>query len=87
LRAGECACRPFPAQGGFSMETIITKKLSFAMPIERAAQLYRVINGRNILPGDLESVTIEEAEKYIFAPTFEEFVRKNRIILVEGVSR
>ena len=27
------------------METIITKKLSFAMPIERAAQIYRVING------------------------------------------
>lgn len=62
------------------MQTVI-------MSIEQAARVFRVLEGRHIQPGDLESVSIEEAEKYIVLPTFEEFLERNRIKTYDEVIR
>mgnify|MGYP000272581298 CR=1 FL=1 len=60
---------------------------SRVLPIDRAASVYRVVMGRNAREKDYATVTIAEAENYVPAETFESFIHKNRIIIIEGVLR
>jgi hypothetical protein len=57
------------------------------MKLAQAARIFRVIHGQGLEPGDLESVTIEEAERYIWAASFEEFLAVNHIKIYEEVLR
>lgn len=54
------------------MKTMSQRRISY----ERAAEIFRAIECR-ALPGDAP-VTIEEAESYIPARTFGEFIERNR---------
>lgn len=57
------------------------------MSIDKAARIFRVLDGRNLEPGDLENVTIAEACEYIAAATFEEFLNRNQINAIEETVR
>lgn len=54
-----------------------TSKAPIRVSIERMAQIYRVMEGENLLPGDREAVTIADLEPFTYIRGFVYFLRLN----------